>query len=140
MYEDIIEFLCKHGAPPPDVIFDACLLDPTYSADVGESVPLHETASNNQCLSGCYAWIEVGNNDEAPEIMEVMYVGKAARLRNRLINHFKNSKFLEKWGEQRLHDGQSFIPFIACWFTDERSKLEVELIRTLSPKYNKQKE
>lgn len=69
-----------------------------------------------------------------------MYVGKAARLRNRLAHHYRHSNFLYDLAEKCRLSDLSFVPFVAVWYSEERAALEAKLIKELSPLYNNRSE
>lgn len=137
-YQGIQQFIQQHGAPPADVIFESSLLDTRFCAETGQECPLREAAGSTANQIGCYAWIA------EPETVlpgAVLYVGKAVRLRNRLGQHYLRGPFLDSWANECEESGRlSPCTFVAVWFSDTRAAMEAELIRKLSPKYNKQVE
>ncbi|MGZ8843298.1 MAG: DUF433 domain-containing protein [Pyrinomonadaceae bacterium] len=136
---DIAAFFTSKRVQLPDFIFDACLLDRQWESSVGIQCPLRERRTvTHQYLSGCYAWIQLGEN--SADVCEVMYVGKAARLRNRLGAHFLHAKFLDLWWEEMNKLNRSYIPFVAVWLTKNRAALESELLKRLTPRFNRRRE
>lgn len=124
------------GVREPDLILHAMELEKEYRAEWGDEFPLREI--RGKYLSGCYAWFEEGENDEKPQIM---YVGKALRMGNRLVQHWNGSGgFLLEWYKEREADNLCWVPYIAIWFTEDRAAMEVDLTRRLKPKFNRRRE
>lgn len=136
-HEELNPMFTQRGIPKPDVIFRGDLLDRAVRKETGEELPLRATKENNYYHTGCYAFIETGEDDEP----EVMYVGKAAKLGNRLTYHWRNEQpnFLFQWCDDRAQKGLGFSPYVAVWFSDNRESLEKELIGKLKPRYNIQR-
>lgn len=131
---DIQAFLTSQGIQAPDCIFPAELLDPSIRKELNKPHPLKQTKETNYTLPGCYAWIGEGKD----RLIEVKYIGKALKLKSRLMQHYTGhrSRFLNVW----LRDEETFMPFIAVWFSEERASLESKLIKVLKPKYNRRNE
>lgn len=127
--EPVLRHLLTLGVPRPDYVFDACLLDRAFTRDLGIQglqCPLHESGPR-QYLSGCYVFVEEGTRSLPPE---VIYVGKAARLRNRLAEHYcRDCRIFDDWADRNPETERAFLVHVAVWLTDERAALEATLIR-----------
>lgn len=112
---------------PPDYNFSPVLLDKKES---GCPLPrLNKENGFNQ--PGVYAWYDGDTG-------EVLYVGKALKMRNRLQGHW----YGEKTGfiGQVLADG--IVPAVAVWLCDDaqRAGIERAMIDAALPRFNKRRD
>lgn len=112
--------------PTPDYNFTPVLLDRTI--DGCPLPPLRRV--DNYVQSGLYAWY---NGDTG----EVLYIGKALKLRNRLQQHwYGNTDMVE-----RVLDND-IVPMVSVWLcpADKRAGMERDMLDIGMPPYNKRKD
>lgn len=117
------------GLPTPDYDFSPVLLD----KQMAHLCPLPRLrVADGYDQPGCYAWY---NSDTG----EVMYIGKALRMRNRLQQHWYSdgSDIMERMIEQ-----DDILPAVAVWLcaADQRVTMERRLLDMGMPPYNKRKD
>jgi hypothetical protein len=147
-----LNFLVNKGVPKPDYMFPGLLLDEFYTNEHNLTLPLKNYTSVDITSKekvkekqyyyknpGIYVWYEPYCNT-IDEITEILYVGKAINLKQRLLQHWKlqRSSFLHDYFRDRLDTNQLCCPHIAIWEGSNSAHLESNLIKILSPTYNKQ--
>ena len=124
--------------PQPDIVLDGCRFDVAYRLRSGLDLPLKPTYLGNRYywLPGCYCWFDSGGWGEIYDPY-IVYVGKAANVRNRCIEHWcrNRSSWMRAWCS-----GEWFFPYVAIWLRDDRSEFEATLISLLKPKMNQHRE
>jgi len=63
---------------------------------------------------------------------EILYIGKAKNIRNRVLQHHSNNFRVLK----KMIDNDEFNHEVYAWYVDDNSKVEDELIKKYKPKYN----
>lgn len=89
-----------------------------------------------QSLPGVYVWVD--------QFGEVLYVGKAERLWNRISAHWNRaaatSSFMVKYRNDCKASGISPRPVVLVWRSGVRAGMEAELIQRLRPRYSRRRE
>lgn len=134
--QDLIEWLHSYGVRTPDWSFDPCILDQKDGRSVGEEKLLKRLSQSD--VSGVYLFYS-----RSKEGVIALYVGKAARLRDRMQTHW--CRHGERgWINSYLDDidsGDLNNVVMACaWNEEERAGMEAKLIRILKPKYCRRQE
>ena len=114
--------------PTPDYNFSPILLDKTIP---GCPLPaLKQT--DDYVQSGLYAWYDADTE-------EVLYIGKALKMRNRLQQHWYG-----KGGTSmvELMLDAEIVPMVAVWLcpADQRAGLERKMLDIDMPMYNRRKD
>lgn len=112
--------------PAPDYNFTPVLLD--MVVDGCPLPPLRQV--DNYVQAGLYAWY---NSDSG----EVMYIGKALKMRNRLQQHWYGKTDIV----ERMLDAE-IVPMVAVWLcpADKRAGMERAMLDIDMPPYNKRKD
>ena len=134
-------FFVAAGFPAPNLVFESVLLDKKHREDVGVGLPdLTERHVNGkqQHVGGAYAWIHNPKDGCFPtdRPLEVIYAGKAGRVRNRLQQEWSGIDRL--WWDD-FPDNP--IQMICVWLgAAERASMEARLINHFRPRYNRRAE
>lgn len=123
----------------PDCILSPDIFEPELRKNYGLNIPDVFNISKS-VKPGCYAWIDFGVLNG---LISVLYIGRALHLWNRLVNHYNlpANDFMSKWYDSLFGDESSGSGVIDCcvWFSEDRHKLELDLIKNLQPIYNVQR-
>lgn len=130
------ERLAKARIAQPDYILPGYYFDQKVRKDQRLKLPFRELKANNYKLYGCYVWFQPENSKGETEIM---YVGRATKICNRLQQHWNDRtcpKFLEAWYERAEENDEPFTPCVAIWLCENPTDLEIKLMKALNPRYN----
>lgn len=118
----------------PDIIIDACLLDPYDIRNIGKHqgkrVGAYSCPIKN--VLGCYAWFNSN---------EVARVGTSIMLRNRLQQYWLNNSDTDfyRWVEDSINNDSTV--YVAVWTgMKKRHIFEQNLIKQFNPKLNNHKQ
>ena len=135
----------KNNIPFPDLVVQSDDIDlgVCTSKDFSQKYPAL-SKQNGRYTPGCYLWIDEGIL-ELP--MLYLYAGKAALIKNRLLQHWcgsgvfhSRSSWLDSyWDYVDTHIGYG-IPLVYVWLTEERASLESRIIQAFAPMFNTRKE
>lgn len=138
-WPDIDKLWREAGIPQPDHYVDL------FAIDMGEAEwPIEPRNAGNRYykLPGCYAFVNCRYFRDS-EPCEVMYVGKAINLKERLRQHWRNnSAFLDKWQGwvEDKPETREFSPLACVWLREEKAGFEVEIQKKCKPRFNQRRE
>lgn len=124
----------------PDFIFECVLFDPKVRQENGLATPLLGDIGPQYDNRGAYVFFEPCNQNSK---IEIMWVGRSEKLRNRITNHWGNyspkydqENIIEIWGNYCWGNDFPFCPHVAIFISHGNLKdLEHNLMQ-LKPRFN----